>query len=416
VLLWFCLPLIFLPKVNLISVPGETAGLRIDDLALTIAAVLLLGSWLVAGRRRFLQLEAVMALFLALGAASVVFGGGRLFYVLRLAEYFVFFYVGYYIAPMTSLPAIAYLILGANALVMVGQSSGLIGGFTVTGYRSDVSDRVVGLTAGPWEIGLVLNLVFCIIAFQEQASRRIVRAAVVFGLSMALMILTGARIPAASLLAALAVFVTVEARKRRGEAVLEMAAIGLILLPLGAAACMVEGSLQARLTSIANAENLSLFYLVVDRLDIASVQFDSLVIPYEAAIHAGFDASWLLRIHKWVYAVNAYLAEGPLTWFVGLGPGSWGPALDGGLLRLVTENGVIGTVLFLYACLLLAKRNLTLGSAVLVFLMNMVFIDVYLSYKAMSLLFLMSGFAYRERPQLGVQAATKPASLSAEGS
>ena len=77
----------------------------------------------------------------------------------------------------------------------------------------------------------------------------------------------------------------------------------------------------------------------------------------------------------------------------GVGPGFAWSALDGGLIRILTEYGLIGVlVIFWRLFSLLYKINPQLKWMIIAFLMNMIFFDAYLAYKSTSFLFFVAGW------------------------
>src|SRR5215208_5522954 len=104
-LLFITLPLLFLPKINLIRVHAEeTAGLRIDDLVLLFVGILLIGAHAIS-QQRIYKIEGWILLITSLGifsffmnrflvASGFLFMDAKIFYSLRLLEYFLFFYIG----------------------------------------------------------------------------------------------------------------------------------------------------------------------------------------------------------------------------------------------------------------------------------------------------------------------------------
>jgi hypothetical protein len=100
-----------------------------------------------------------------------------------------------------------------------------------------------------------------------------------------------------------------------------------------------------------------------------------------------------MRIHKWIYALKIYF-DHPESYLQGIGPGFAFAALDGGLLRILTENGLIGAFLYWMFFASIYHQSKQLAWMVLVFVINMIFFDVYLAYKPMILLFFVSGYTY----------------------
>ncbi|MEM1282858.1 MAG: O-antigen ligase family protein, partial [Chlamydiota bacterium] len=105
------------------------------------------------------------------------------------------------------------------------------------------------------------------------------------------------------------------------------------------------------------------------------------------------DQSWWMRIHKWTYALKIYV-EHPISYLQGVGPGFATAALDGGIIRIFVEYGIIGFLMFGVLFWIIARQSFVLGMMTIVLLVNMIFFDAYLAYKPMSLLFLMIGFGY----------------------
>ena len=120
---------------------------------------------------------------------------------------------------------------------------------------------------------------------------------------------------------------------------------------------------------------------------------------HEVVTPETYDASWWIRIHKWIFAAKSFFYN-PECYLQGLGPGFCGAALDEGLLRIIVEYGIVGTFLFWKFFSSLAKISLQTRWMVIAFLINMIFFDAYLAYKAMSLLLFASGYAYRRKLNL----------------
>jgi len=102
------------------------------------------------------------------------------------------------------------------------------------------------------------------------------------------------------------------------------------------------------------------------------------------------DASWLMRVFKWSAAVKLWLHD-PVSLLFGIGPGTVGPALDGGWLRIVTETGIIGLVLSICLARTIWRISITLRIMLIAMAVNMLMIDIYISYKVMAFLMLTAG-------------------------
>lgn len=169
------------------------------------------------------------------------------------------------------------------------------------------------------------------------------------------------------------------------------------MLPLGALAI----GLVLMVYALYNASGIvsrSKGLLSFANFDLISVVWDNISLEYdpigrESVRMGSHDASWWMRIHKWCYALKLYYLH-PESWLQGIGPGFAMAALDGGFLRILTELGVIGCVLYGRLFYLIAKQTTQLYWMMVAFMLNMIFFDVYLAYKPMSLLFLIVGSAH----------------------
>lgn len=409
-----CLPLLFLPKINLIGLGAqETAGIRVDDILLLFFCVIIGWAHFVLQKRsipieRWIALLVAFSLFSFLCNRILVAQGylhvdASLFYCLRIAEYFLFFYIGI----LSTLFFRTSSIIGAfflwNMLLMVLQKIGIIGYFSSSsGYVAMETGRVAGIASFPSEAGMLLNMAFCYLVYDEERGRRLLallppntRAFFagtyvywLFLICTVLIIITGSRIAIAAVLVAFAFRVKDTLKKGNMSAWL----LGGIFLCVGAfvAVIMIKNtaSVLDRSAGLLSFSNLELVDVVWDRIDLNQDPLSK-----ETISSGNYDMSWWLRIHKWCYALKMYYTN-PECYLQGLGPGFAKAALDGGFVRILAEYGLIGCLLFWKVFSLIARQSPQLKWMVIAFLINMVFFDVYLAYKPMSLLFFVSGCAY----------------------
>lgn len=414
ILLFISLPLLFLPKINLISVDaGETAGLRIDDLILFFVGILLM--WAHAhSHQRIYKIEGWILLITVLGLFSffinrllfsfgMVYLEAKIFYSLRLLEYFLFFYIGAMASQFFQDRLIVRAFLLWNLLLMTLQKMNLVGGVVAEGYHADVSARVQGIASFPSEMGLLLNLLFCYFIFDDRTklqfvnlfkspfTRYLLQKFYLYGMFCLFgifIIFTGNRI------SILALFLCFIFRIRQD---LSLRSIGsyismLILVPIVAVAIgfVITQTLGVykRSSNLFSYKNLELINLVWEKIDITKHPGGNELLESQ-----NYDMSWFIRIHKWLFMAKSYV-NSPECYLQGLGPGYAGAALDGGLLRILTEYGLIGAFLFWRFFRSLYRLNLQAKWMMIAFLMNMIFFDAYLAYKTMSFLLFTCGYIF----------------------
>lgn len=411
-LVLLAVPLLFLPKINLIGVESETAGIRIDDLVLLFIAGLIFLAHLLP-RRELNKFEVSVGLLTVFSIVSflanrllvydhILFLDAKITYAVRIFEYFTFFYVGYFATQTISIHRVIQLFFAWNVCVMLLQKFSLIGGLTVDGYNAVVAERVQGIASFPSEMGLILNLLFCYFVFDEDnrskfvqifppAFRSLLRSSyvyIMFSIFGMFVIFTGNRI---SILALIICFLFKLKQSINWRSVATMIFLPTIMAGIiGGCIYLIINteSVYERSMSLFSFKNFELAQIVWDRLDLRIDPLEDEVVSSK-----NYDASWWIRIHKWIYAMKAY-ATNPECYLQGLGPGTTWSALDGGFLRIFVEYGLIGTMLFIRFFSQLYRINMQLKWMMVAFFFNMIFFDAYLAYKSMSLLLFTAGGLY----------------------
>lgn len=417
-LLALTLPLLFLPKVNLFTFEQETAGLRLDDVLLFVFSFICF--WANFSLRKHLS-DIEITLFAIVGLSLFSFSINRLlfsaqllpvssslFYCLRILEYFLFFYIGALAFRFLRIETIVKLFFAWNLIVMGLQKLQMIGIFSVEGYISKPDDRMLGIASFGSEIGLLLNLLFCYLIYQEEDSSparflRLPAELKRFGkliypyslllIFVLLVVLSGART------AIFALFVIFLFRLKDLIQWRNPSSYILPVLTLSLGAGLMIFALYHASGIVSRSKGLFSFA----NIDLISTVWDNIALDYnpidKESVRKGMhDTSWWMRIHKWCYAAKLYWQH-PECWLQGIGPGFAMAALDGGFLRILTELGVAGWVLYGRLFYLMATQSRQLYWMMAAFMLNMVFFDVYLAYKPMSLLFLIVGHTYASKPK-----------------
>lgn len=432
ILLFISIPLLFLPKMNLISVNAEeSAGLRIDDFILFFIGILVV--WVHTLSRQWLyKVEGwiLSITFLAifsflinrlLVSSELLYMDAKIFYCLRLLEYFLFFYIGAITSQYFSDRVVINSFLLWNFLLMTLQKFNLAGGVVATGYHEDISGRVQGISSFPSEMGFLLNLLFCYLIFDNTTQSRLVNLFQspftrlvlhnlylysMFCLFGIFVIFTGNRI------SIVALFICFIFRLKQdlslhslGSYISIMIFVPITVLAIGFVITQTAG-IYTRSSDLFSWKNLELFSIVWERIDTTQNPIGNEVVKA-----TNYDVSWWLRIHKWLFMTKSYL-ENPACYLQGLGPGYAGVALDGGLLRILTEYGLIGAFLFWKFFDSLYHINLQTKWMIIAFLINMLFFDAYLAYKGMSFLLFSCGYLFDHKryaapndPQVGYPAS-----------
>tara|TARA_A100001388_G_scaffold277002_1_gene266426 strand:- start:1491 stop:2696 length:1206 start_codon:yes stop_codon:yes gene_type:complete len=169
---------LFIPKVDLISIPGFWQGIRLEDLILMSYSLIvilnfrekIINNLLV---QKFLPL---LYYFIIIFISSFIgkMSGSTIVYfsLLRIIEYtiLVILLCNFKISKQQFLFFIKLYVL-VNIIFVLLQKFSLFGSFTSLGYLSpdhELSARVMGLAGGSWELGIIVGLCYFIIITLEK--------------------------------------------------------------------------------------------------------------------------------------------------------------------------------------------------------------------------------------------------------
>lgn len=381
-LIFFASLLFFVvPKYNLIQVGSLTSGLRVDDLISLLFFVILIKFFFnIRGKGEIMFMIFLLFAFASSLISIILFENyvGILFPV-RWFEYFVFFIVGvYFFERGLSIKPILVTLFAAQLIVGVLQFQGFLGAISSSYGVVAEAPRVMGLTGGPWELAPYITLIMLSLCFEYIKQKKNFNVFLVFSLGLILVFFTSSRI---GLLAYVLSFVFLIALLSRRLLFFFVLSLPIFFI-LGFA---FSERLLERSSGLMNLEaNIGFVVEFYNQVK----PFSSL--DYVGGYYAEGDLSWQIRIYKWVIAIKSFLTLPFFTLF-GVGSGMWGSALDGGWVRVLTENGLIGLILFTLPFIYWAKSAI-LKSLVFVMFLNMVFIDINYASKFMSLLFFLIGY------------------------
>lgn len=408
--------LLIIPKINVISLSSyEGAGLRVDDfILLLLLAIFFLSNiwkgWTIN------KTEALFLVFLLSGIisifANIYYERGNVLYVIRLLEYWTFFYIGAFIGLGKRLQRFLLVLLTLNGLVIFLQYFGAVGGYANGIYQSSLT-RPSGLTNGAYEVPMVIALIFAFML--SHYSKVTFKVTLLYIISNVLIILTAARIP---FVAVNAIFFYYYIKNNR-LSLRSYVAIGFLAISISFFIAYSSNSIRVneehsqsfteRISEIFNVETINAVSILilmapeeangvsgsVMRKTQVSLKTGNIKSQFNENSELEADLSLMVRVNKWLWAIKTYLNQDVGYFLFGLGPGALGNALDGGILRILLENGLIGFICFIIFIFYRPKIS-GYDPMLLVaftFLLGNLFIDYYLSYKVMALYFLLLGAA-----------------------
>lgn len=406
------IPLLFLPKINLISFADETAGVRLDDIILLFFSLAVLWAHVAVQKKvspieKWVLFITLISLFSfgvnrLLVAAEILHVDAKIFYAFRLLEYFIFFYIGTMAVRFFRLNSLLIAFCLWNIFLMCLQRLEIIGVFSVEGYMV-AGDRVYGISSFGAEGGLLLNMLYCFLVYDESARNKLVSffppalhemlksslTYVLFVIFAVLIAQTGARIALAALAFSFLMRIISGINWKAPRTLLAPSFIALACMSIISIFLWNNRAVVGRSVGLLSMENFSLITDVWESISINHIPMGN------ETVHGGnYDMSWWMRIHKWCYAAKIYYLN-PECYLQGIGPGFGFAGLDGGWLRILTETGILGLAAY---CLLfknLSRLAPAMHAMMVAFYINMIFFDAYLAYKPMSLLFLTAGYIFQ---------------------
>jgi hypothetical protein len=368
-------------KFNLIDVGGS--GLRLDDVVVLCTVPLLI---LAIADVRITREFRLFAGFVLVSLLSLLLGvkGGRIslgegaFYWLRNLQYMCFYFLGVALVKHVSLDRIFRCYLWYVVVVLLLQYLSIIP--TLSLFEG--SRRAVGNTGGPYELAVLASAIALFFWFQQ---RRPLYAL----LGVIILLLTESRVTLVGLL----LIVFFKSFGMRGRIVFALVGAALV-----AALAAGNVGVLSRFMLLLDPTTLDTFASLTKGIPVftdtwnyrawAFVDYSDLLTDTE-----GDRSTFIRYIRQTSLLMSVSQCQAECVLF-GLGPSFASSAVDGNLVRLYVEYGVVGTFLFLAGLWRIARstRNATVIFYLCLLLFTALAIDILVSSKAMSLFWFLCGY------------------------
>lgn len=405
--LFICL---FSFKWSIIQTSGS--GLRLDDFIIVFITIFSACYFFTNGNTNIPRISRVLPLFIMyvfLCIISSIYNSysGRVpfslsvLYSLRNIEYLAFIFLGFWFFKYRVSPErlFQYYVLYAFVLIILQY-------LHIVPVVSKISlGRAIANTGGPWELAAISTF-FCVYFFKKKKW-------LIFMLSTAMLLLSESRIS----LLALLIFIAVQIFKSMAfnskytyksiifsafllSIIMFLLSFKLILSP---SHNQEEGNIGVvdRYSSIMDESNQNKILKIIASLPSVDNQQDYIALTYSDAFFkdifsGGGDASALIRFSRWVILIKSTFSN-PDTLLIGLGPSFAGLAVDGNYTRIFAETGLLGLFSFILFSIFLLFRLRKNNEFVLFWYyfclcVTGLFIDVFVTYKAMMLFWFYYGY------------------------
>lgn len=403
--------LLFLPKINFVAIEGFRAGLRIDDFVIAGATIYLLMAGLASEVFRVSTLRWGIG-FVAASFLSHAIGGHVLF-SFRMLEYLSVVVIGYAygrtVKQDDALAKLLFYYIVTNAILCVLQSAGIVGGIGISGFTNEFGGRAFGLCNGPWELGIVVCIVFGVLVRDPWIDGSAWRKLILYGASALTLVLTAARTPMAIFVVLVLMVMTRSLPPSTRLAVrLGVPVLAWMILYFGVWAIETDNFAVARLREFLNPHNLDDLYSYAVNFRPSVSYVDTSPEELVRYKEAGMDPSMAIRLNIFSFLASSYYFGGPIVWAIGIGHGVAGPSTDMGMVRIFAEVGLLGFACFHLMLASCARALPVTRFAIVAILVNQLTLDVYVGYKTMFVFFLIVGYAFARQRRAASQANIPP--------
>ncbi len=400
-----------LPKANIISIPGISIGIRIDDLIVAILTVYLF----IKDRKMFMKDTHLRKLSLVFGVyffsciISTIVGillhyvspMLSILYLFRKVEYFVFLYFGYkyFQQKDNKLFSILSGVIVFHLIICILQYFGILGAFQ-NGKMIDglIQNRVCSTFNGAYELSAFLLLLLPIYLYDIFYEKKtILKSSFLTGAILFMIVLSESRISLITFFI-IAFFMFFHFCIKKNKKYIFIMGITFLVC------IIIFGVLKANNAKLLNRFHSLSFSNFIETTTCAWTYKDfdlyldkNVWVPNYNCLSIGMDASWNVRINHWMQLIDGTIRS-PLF---GLGPSITSKAADGEYIRVLSESGMVGLLLWLYLLYTIIKLLNTTNNKMFVIskyalyglMVGAIFIDVFSASKVMMLYWFLLGVA-----------------------
>ena len=402
---------LFIPKINILTLTtGAAAGLRTDDLIIFMFVLVLLVEKFETIKDVFTsKVFMIYVLYVIASVFSFVLGIATgqtfnfklsLFSLIRKVEYFCFIFVGYdfiyhnkgdYQTPFNKL---LYAFTTFTGVVSVLQYASIIGAYRASSY--EILGVATGTFNGPYEIGGFFAILFAYYFYNFIKNKERGTNLYYSMVSILIVLLSKSRSSLVIIFAIIIVMCLLYCSKKYKiiisvsgaiVAIVFMMAIYYNLLPIL--------DRFATLDISAAIDAIKYYWKNVNYEQYADIIKSGRGVELYAYGYGDF--SFNVRMFKWI----AVLKTLPKNLLFGYGFGS-NTTLDGSYVKLLVENGLIGTLLFISALVytIQYRKNNNIGKflvwILIIQFMGAIFIDILEASKIMEFLWVLVGVSLYE--------------------
>lgn len=426
IVVFLLITILFIPKVNIIKIPGISTGIRLEDILICVLTVIslinLYKTKFTIKSKELKKIILIFSIYFACCFISVIIGSINnyispfqgIIFTIRKLEYFICIYFGYIFFKQNfntknefKVYKVVDIVTIFNVLICSLQYFGLVGSFNGGEYLDYLTqNRISSIFNGSYELCgfLLFNFVYYfyhILFVQKKFSKRKILDIIYCILIILIILVSESRMSLLSLgIVSIIMIIT-----RYGNTLIyclknakiywkQLLTILLIVISL-VAIIFGTGIMDSSRFSTVSVEG---FY---DTIECAWKYKDFDLYLSEGSwygnpicLSAGTDGSFIMRFNHWAQLLDGF-GRSPIF---GLGPSITTVAADGNYIRVLVESGIVGfitwSIMIIYMiklCLVKDKWSSIVRYSLYSILIGCIFIDVFEASKIMMIFWFILG-------------------------
>lgn len=408
-----------LPKINIINIPGNDAGIRVEDLLIVVLFIYYLNNIFI--KKKIIIENIIMkkvikifACYILITLISSIFGVFNnyvkpmlaLLYFLRKIEYFLMIFVGYDIIKNNifdtdKIENFFKFTVIFHFIISLLQLKGIVGSFNKGQALGQLTQgRVSSTFNGAYELSAYLLLILPYFLYNIFKNKKYTIKNFLYIILIAICIYSS---ESRTSLIILLVIIALMFSKFERDLRVKLLTINILCL-IGILAIFYSFNINLQDTRFASVNIKEM--AKTTKIAWNTKNFENYVLTgswygnNNLDLEKEADASYSTRVHHWMQLIDGVL-KSPI---LGVGASISGGSADGNYIRILAESGILGIYTWIYMNYIIIKNAkgkiaknksmVIVNYALISMLLGSIFIDVFESSKVMMTMWFLIGISF----------------------
>lgn len=408
-----------LPKINIIKIPGNSAGIRLEDLLMAILFIyyleeIFIKKKIIVDNIIMKKVIKIFSFYIFVTLISSIFGIINnyvnpllsLLYFLRKIEYFIMIFVGYDIIKnriynVDKIERFFRFTVIFHFIISLLQLKGIVGSFN-KGHALDymVQGRISSTFNGAYELSAYLLLILPYFLYDMFKNKKYTIKNFIYVIIITICIYYSESRTSIAILLAIIIFMFFKFEKNLKLKLLIVDIICLMLILVSFYSISINlqetrfGSINIK--EMINSTKEAWYGRNFENYVLTGSWYgdNNLILSQE------LEASYTARVNHWMQLIDGVI-KNPI---LGVGASISGGSADGNYIRILAESGILGIAIWGYMNYLIMKntkekifKNKSMAIvryALISMLLGSIFIDVFEASKVMMTMWFLIGISY----------------------